>query len=1100
MAAAVLQIPASAQTTLYNGITLPSVWPPLQTATQQYQLPTYITSPPKTIPINLGRQLFVDDFLIFQTSLTRTQHRPTMYTGNPILTPGSPNGTDMNNLAMVYSDGVWFDPKDKVFKMWYDGGYGNMIAYATSTDGINWTKPSLAAAKLPGTNMVLQIGGERDSAITWMDLEETDPNKRFKEFAYYPVTSVPQLLYFTSPDGISWTPQPNYIQSLSDRSTMFWNPFRKVWVDSMRSLVTFPATSSRSSFYGRGRYYAESPDLTSWTPSNWTGSFWTGPDSNDPPYPGYSAPAELYNLDAVAYESVMVGLFSWFYPDHSLVELGAGFSRDGFQWVRPTRGAGTSNAFIPASNQAGTWNAYNTQSAGGGFLVVGDKLYFYFSGRNYPHGGAGQNYTGLATLRRDGFYSVDAAATEGTLLTRPVTFSGGHFFVNVADAQGTLYVEAVDAATGQVIAPFSKSNCNVVSVDKTLQEVTWNNASDLSSLVGRNVQFRFYLTKGSLYSFWVTDSSGASHGYMAAGGPNFTGPTDTIGSGAAPVPPPPTPTPTPTPLIASVVSPIANQQVSGMLPVQAATSGGATVTQLQIRADGSNIGTPCSTGSCTVAWNTSGIANGSHMLDAIATDSTGATAQSVTVPITVNNVTVVPPPPPPSTTGPVAYWTFDSATVSGTKVSDSSGDGVTGTLQGGASIVTGEVNQALSLDGHSGWMNVPAETFTDLTGDLSLALWIKTANATRSEALLARYSAAAAEYGYIFRTNSSGHLEFRIGGHNLAAASPKTIADTGRAINDGQWHHVAVVVGLKTGLSFYIDGVLSSTQNFTILASPSQSNLHVGVNAWLDYGNYFTGTMDEARVYNRQLSAAEVAALAGSSSAPPPIPTPPTPTPTPTPAPSGATATWTFDANEISANLALDSSGNQINGTLRGGFSLVTGKVNQALNLDGVSGYMSVPYETHTEINGSFTLAAWIKTANSRRLEAIFSRYNAAGSEAGYILRSDAAGHLELRIGGKNMKSGAPTTFTDIKVVNDGQWHHVAAVVTSGQGVSFYVDGVLTSTLAGSVQPAAAQANLQLGVNPWLDYGNYFTGTIDEVNFYARAFAATEVAALASGN
>jgi len=47
------------------------------------------------------------------------------------------------------------------------------------------------------------------------------------------------------------------------------------------------------------------------------------------------------------------------------------------------------------------------------------------------------------------------------------------------------------------------------------------------------VRFRFHLRLGALYSFWVSpDASGASHGYVAAGGPGFTGPTDTVGTAA----------------------------------------------------------------------------------------------------------------------------------------------------------------------------------------------------------------------------------------------------------------------------------------------------------------------------------------------------------------------------------------------------------------------------------------------------------------------------------------------------------------------------------------------------------------------------------------
>ena len=234
-------------------------------------------------------------------------------------------------------------------------------------------------------------------------------------------------------------------------------------------------------------------------------------------------------------------MFSWFYPglgyrDYTLpgptlVELGVGFSRDGFSWVRPTRGSGPSGAFIPASNTAGTWNAYNTQSVGGAFLVVGNEIWFYFEGRTLQKPLDGGFSTGLATLRRDGFYSMDAGGTQATLTTHPVKFSGSHFFVNVNDTAGQLLVEALDS-NGVIIPGFAAANCTPITANTTLQEVTWNGAN-VASLAGQNVKFRFYLTNGSLYSFWVTPSAqGASYGYVGAGGPGFTGITDTIGSGA----------------------------------------------------------------------------------------------------------------------------------------------------------------------------------------------------------------------------------------------------------------------------------------------------------------------------------------------------------------------------------------------------------------------------------------------------------------------------------------------------------------------------------------------------------------------------------------
>lgn len=102
--------------TLYNGIVLPPLWPPQGGPTQAYQVPSYITNPPAVIPIDTGRQLFVDDFLIQSTTMTRTQHQPVMYPGNPIITPIA---TDTTGNAFPYSDGVWYDPSAQLFKMWF---------------------------------------------------------------------------------------------------------------------------------------------------------------------------------------------------------------------------------------------------------------------------------------------------------------------------------------------------------------------------------------------------------------------------------------------------------------------------------------------------------------------------------------------------------------------------------------------------------------------------------------------------------------------------------------------------------------------------------------------------------------------------------------------------------------------------------------------------------------------------------------------------------------------------------------------------------------------------------------------------------------------
>ncbi|MDE2769517.1 MAG: glycosyl hydrolase family 32, partial [Chloroflexota bacterium] len=80
---------------------------------------------------------------------------------------------------------------------------------------------------------------------------------------------------------------------------------------------------------------------------------------------------------------------------------------------------------------------------------------------------------------------------------------------------------------GDVIHPFSLASCRPLTTDATRTRVNWSGADDLSSLAGRPIQFRFHLRDGHLYAFWVSPSaSGASNGYLAAGGPGLSGPVD----------------------------------------------------------------------------------------------------------------------------------------------------------------------------------------------------------------------------------------------------------------------------------------------------------------------------------------------------------------------------------------------------------------------------------------------------------------------------------------------------------------------------------------------------------------------------------------------
>ena len=113
----------------------------------------------------------------------------------------------------------------------------------------------------------------------------------------------------------------------------------------------------------------------------------------------------------------------------------------------------------------------------------------------------------------------------GTLTTRPVQFTGATCSSTPMSRGGELRVEVLDR-NGNVLAPFTRDACAPVVRDGTRLPVRWT-AGSLKDLAGETVRFRFSLTRGRLFAFWVSPwPTGESRGYPAAGGPEFNGPAD----------------------------------------------------------------------------------------------------------------------------------------------------------------------------------------------------------------------------------------------------------------------------------------------------------------------------------------------------------------------------------------------------------------------------------------------------------------------------------------------------------------------------------------------------------------------------------------------
>jgi hypothetical protein len=217
--------------------------------------------------------------------------------------------------------------------------------------------------------------------------------------------------------------------------------------------------------------------------------------------------------------------------------------------------------------------------------------------------------------------------------------------------------------------------------------------------------------------------------------------------------------------------------------------------------------------------------------------------------------------------GLVAAFGFEELT--GTTVIDSSPLPRIGTILGGAARVAGKIGRALSFDGDNDQVTVPDTallgTKLDLTNGMTIEAWVNPSSMAGWESVV-----------YKDRDiQGSGLLTYALYAHDGGTNTPPAgyvrtngIADRGiqglAPLPLNTWSHIAVTyttgVGVGSTLRFYVNGGLVRTLtggNQNILTS--NRPLHIGASNAQD-PEFFNGMIDEVRIYNRALSAAEIGA------------------------------------------------------------------------------------------------------------------------------------------------------------------------------------------------------------------------------------------------
>src|SRR5262249_11718354 len=180
-------------------------------------------------------------------------------------------------------------------------------------------------------------------------------------------------------------------------------------------------------------------------------------------------------------------------------------------------------------------------------------------------------------------------------------------------------------------------------------------------------------------------------------------------------------------------------------------------------------------------------------------------------------------------TGLVAYWKFDEG--SGTTVSDSSGNGNTGTLINGPLWTAGRVGNALFFDGIDDNVTVPDSNSLDLSNSFTLSAWVNPVSTfTDFRSILVK------NYTYYLYASVAGYCGdgSPLGGFDMGAA--QTICQPS-PLPINTWTHLAVTYNGST-LTFYRDGVAITTSTVSGTFSPTTGTLQIGGS---QFGEYFKG-------------------------------------------------------------------------------------------------------------------------------------------------------------------------------------------------------------------------------------------------------------------
>jgi hypothetical protein len=339
----------------------------------------------------------------------------------------------------------------------------------------------------------------------------------------------------------------------------------------------------------------------------------------------------------------------------------------------------------------------------------------------------------------------------------------------------------------------------------------------------------------------------------------------------------------------SITAPAGGATVSGTVAVSANASDDVGVASVQFKLDGANLGAPDATAPYSLDWDTTSATAGAHVLSAVAKDAANNSGTAANVNVTVNNIA----PPGPT---PVAAYAFDEP--SGSTVTDATGKGHTGSITGAARTTTGKTGGALSFNGSSNSVSVPDANDLDLTTGMTLEAWVNPTSNTGWRTAVMKERSGDLSYA-LYSGGSTTPLATITNNGQTGYGEAGNVAGSAPATNT--WTHLAGTYD-GTTLKLYKNGTLIASQVRAGSIAVGTGPVKIGGNA--AWGEWFAGQIDDVRIYNTALTAAQIATDMNT-----PVGGAPTPDTTAPSAPGTVSATGALGSVGLSWGAATDNVG-----------------------------------------------------------------------------------------------------------------------------------------------------------------------------------------------